>query len=441
MNRCGCGAAQHPNTGGIGLLCDAGHATWPFIPPPKWKPGKCADSAHNAKLMTPLADSGHPYMGDNPDDARLWWCESVEGAEHYLRVERPYTGARHLSPSSLSTARQCLHRYWCQYVLRHKEAPGPEAVRGTLSHRILEVLAAQPDGQRDLDRARKLANAEWPAFRDHPDFQRLELTRDAAREFTGDAIAAVGRALELHPLNGRDILAAEQRFELHLNGVKVHGVMDLVERPADPVLRDHGYQVLVTDYKTGKVPVSVGRLSKYDRKLDGSPAPQEDSEAEKLVQAHIYNAAARQLYEVPNQRQVVAQLLYIGPDVGVLHADPDGTRQALDGMKTTWQQIKAAEEDGYWPATVGPLCGWCPHMVWDNGDGTYQFCGEGLAYALKRLAGRYGWTKYGTNDPVPAAKAIAALPPEDYQRAVDAAAATEIAALPPLRLVGGDVPF
>lgn len=798
MNRCGCGQQLRRNTGGIGMLCDAGHVTWPFLPPPKWKPGRCPDAAHKAGLMAALDPSGGPHDGD-PARALLWWC-GEPGAEHYVRVDRP-DGIRHVSPSSLATARQCMRRYWFQYVLRHKEPPGPEAVRGTLSHRILELLAAQPDGQRDLDRARKLANAEWATFKEDPDFLRLALTRDAAREFTGEAIAAVGRALELHPLNGRDILAAEHRFELHLNGVKVHGVMDLVERPSDPVLRDHGYQVFVTDYKglaldtplptatgwttmgdvavgdmllgadgnptkvigksqvrhrpcyridfgdgssvvcddehlwdvvtyhgsapktidtdelhyrntrgaqmhvlpplplllpeadlpiepylfgtwlgdgdsrsgvitcgrqdvealvaelerrghrcrlrpegrsvkvtvtrpaerlcrrghersarsdctwcnnnraaakllpewnvplgtqlrregllgmsgskrippvflrasveqrmellrglmdsdgswnpqrrqgifwntnkaladgvaelvalmgwrlsrwtdgykhlvqfrpagtrnpfslprkaeqvvfagvgrseksinrtirrvtpvasvptqcvevdapdslylcgermvpthnSGKVPCSVGRLSKYDRKLDGTPAPAEDGEAEKLLQAHIYNAAARLVYEVPNQRQVGAQLLYIGQDVGVLHAVPSETRQAMDQVKTTWQQIKAAEEDGHWPASTGPLCGWCPHLVWDNGDGTFDMCGDGLAYAFRRIESRWGWTKYGTNEPVPAAVTIRGLAPEVERQARDAAAASVVTAPAPLRLIDGDVPF
>ena len=438
MNRCGCGQQLRTNTGGIGQLCDAGHVTWPFLPPPKWKPGRCPDSAHRTALMAPLAADGAPWDGD-PARAPLWWC-GEPGGSHYVRIDRP-EGIRHVSPSSINMARQCMRRYWFQYVLRHKEPPGPEAVRGTLSHRILELLAAQPDGQRDLDRARKLANSEWPAFKDHPDFQRLRLTRDQAREFTGEAIASVGRALDIYPLNGRDIIGPEVRFELHLNGVKVHGVMDLVERPSDPILRDHGFQVMVTDYKTGKVPCSVGRQSKYDRKLDGSPAPPEDSEAEKLVQAHIYNAAARQLYEVPNQRQVGAQLLYIGPDTGVLHAPPSETRQVMDGVKTTWKQIKAAEEDGYWPASTGPLCGWCPHLVWDNGDGTFDFCGEGLAYAFRRIESRWGWTKYDTNEPVPAAVTIRGLDPEVERQARDAAAASVIAAPAPLRMLDGDEPF
>lgn len=384
----------------------------------------CPDGAHNARRMDDLGGG-------------VWWCgiEDRPGP-HFVVVAAAArtTAPKHASPSSIATARQCLHRYWAEYVLRHRPPPGPEAVRGTFSHKVLELTAGEPDGQRDLDRARKLANSEWRTFMHGDDFQRLRLTTDQSREFTGKAIAAVAVALELWPLNGRDIIGAELRFELHVNGVKMHGVIDLAERPTDPVLVAHGYRLFVTDYKTGKVPISVHRQSKWDRKLwvpgtfAGPPPdpPAHDGEAEKLIQAHIYNAAARQLHEIPNQREVGAQLLYVGDDTGVVMADPHDTRQALAAVKTTWRQIEQAHEDGWWPATVGPLCGWCPHMAWDNGDGTWQFCGDGLRYAFNRLESPYGWTKYGTNEPVPAAVTIRQMDPDVRRQARQAADAAVV---------------
>lgn len=412
---CGCGLEARLD-GAVGVLCPAGHRTWTFTPPARWQPGRCPDGAHNAK---PMVDIG----------GGVWWCgDTREPGPHYVTVapQQP-KGVTHCSPSSLAVARQCLHRYRCEYVMRHRPPSGVEAVRGTLSHRVLELLAAEPDGERDGCRARKLANQEWPAFRETPDFQQLGLTAAECRTFTGEAIAAVDRALELWPLNGRDIIGAETRFDLTINGIQVRGVIDLVERPSDPVLRRDDIHVFVTDYKSGRPPLSVGRQAKWDRKLwhpaAGPPPaePEHDSEADKLIQAHIYNAAARQMFEVPNQRQVAAQLLYIGPDVAVLHAPGEHTRQTIDQVKTTWRSIQQAEEDGWWPATVGPLCGYCPHMIWDNGDGTHEFCGPGLRYAFNRLDSEWGWTKYGTNEPVPAAVTIRQLDPDTRRAARQAA--------------------
>lgn len=309
-----------------------------------------------------------------------------------------------LSPSSLSTARQCLRRFHAENVLRRREPPGPEAVLGTFVHRVLEMLVCERRDDRTIETARRLANSEWPEFKTSPDFLRLELNRRDTLEFAGQAIAAVHRALELIPLDRLTVLGIEQRFDVTLDGVPMHGIVDLVVRDEDGLLAPNpdGRRVDLIDYKTGAVPVTVGRASRFD----------DEKEAEKLVQAHIYNAAAAQLYNVP-VADVVGQLVYIGEDVGILFADPADTPTVIAAVAETWETVKAADVGpGPWPATPGPLCGWCPHIAWVNEDGGHDFCPEGLAYAFNKIGSRWGWTARKTGLPTPAAATIAALDPE-----------------------------
>lgn len=390
---CGCGRPViERDPARMGDLCPEGHLTIPFVPTPKWeKKRRCPETAHKGMLER------------RDDDGIVWWCE--EGG-HYATVWTPKAAIDHLSPSSISTARQCLNRFRGTYVLGRRETPGIEAVLGTFAHRVLEVLGEEPDGQRDFERARKLANAEWRTFREIPDFVGLELDSEKVRSFTAAAIAAVGRAIDLMPLDGT-LIATEQRFELFLDGVKLHGVIDRVDRLE---------RLTITDWKTGRPPLAL------DAPITDPYAATKRNE--KLVQAHIYVAAASELYDTP-RKEIDAQLLYIGPDTAFLIADPEDTYMVMAGVRDTWRRVKVAEEENVWPASPGPLCGWCPHLAWPNGDGTHDFCEEGLRFVFRKLDSRYGWTKYGTTDPVPAAVTIRNLSPEQHEKARAVAAECE----------------
>lgn len=375
-------------------VCSKRHRTMTFIPGPRWTPGHCPDGGdrHQQEPMR-LLDSR---------DERVWWC----GEGHYLLANGPKT-IDHLSPSALSTAEQCMYRYWNTYVMGRREPTKVPTEVGTFAHEILEHLAQEPDGTRDLDRAKKIAAARWPDYAATWAFQSLRLDPQAVKAFKWQAIRAVECLLHEHPLNGLHVVATEQSFKENLSGTPLHGKIDLT------VATDTG-GLEVIDYKTGAFPASglarslkeSGGREKYGRHLELVWK----SEREKLKQAHVYVAATRKLHGVED---VTAKLVYCKPgDSGVLIADPADTRMVMHDVRHTWQAIQAHQEAGDFPHNPGPLCGWCPFLAWPNGDGTFEFCPAGVGYARRKMDRPWPWTKRGTDELAPAVVTIRGLDPE-----------------------------
>jgi putative RecB family exonuclease len=266
-----------------------------------------------------------------------------------------------LSPSAAGLWAQCPRRWWYRYVDKLPEPPpGEPAVLGTFVHEILELLLAQPAGERTPQQARVLAREVWERFVTTEDWLALGLDDRAALRFRQRAWSTLEAYYSCEDPAEVEPVAQELSVEVELDGVPFRGFIDLVA--ADPRTRvgDGPPAIVVTDYKTGRPPEKNKPWSA-------------EQEVERLWQPQWYAAA---LAELGEHEPVRARLLYFtaldarrGPGFDALTAElavevtEESTAVARAELRRRWDAINDAVERGQAEATPGPLCGWCPFVA------------------------------------------------------------------------------
>ncbi|MFN0027913.1 MAG: RecB family exonuclease [Acidimicrobiales bacterium] len=238
---------------------------------------------------------------------------------------------RHLSPTAAATFEQCPRRWRFRYVERLPDPPGLAALAGTLVHRVLERLLAEPAGDRHLDRARHLATEEWPTHQALPEVADLGLDADGQRQYKWKVWQAVAGLWDLEDPASVEVLATESPLDVQLGEVPFLGVLDRVERTAQGVA--------VTDYKSGR-------------------APKPAYEAAKLDQVLLYAAGWR---EQSGTEPVRARLLYLGSRTIEIEVTPDRLDEAVGRLGATWEALNACVSSERFEPRTGPLCAWCPY--------------------------------------------------------------------------------
>lgn len=271
-------------------------------------------------------------------------CEP--SAEDRAAAPAPVLRATHLSPSSATTFGQCPRRWRFRYVDRLPDPPGLAALAGTLVHRVLELLLAEPAVDRTLNRARALAAQEWPVHAAEPDLARFELAPEDQKAYKWRVWRAVAGLWDLEDPAGVQVAATEQRLEVDLDGVPFLGVIDRVDRAADGLV--------VTDYKSGR-----------------PPAPQRVQE--KLDQVLLYAAAVA---AAGDEAPVRARLLYLGAHAIEVETDRERTDAAVARLRARWDDLTGCVGSDDFPPRTGPLCAWCPYV---------DRCAEGRAEVMTRL--------------------------------------------------------
>jgi putative RecB family exonuclease len=153
-----------------------------------------------------------------------------------------------LSPSKVSSFKECALAFRFATIDRLPEPPSPWAAKGTMVHRALELLFwEEPAGSRTLGAAlSKLERARLEAASD-PEFTALELDAEAQAEFFADAEVLVRNYFELEDPDDVHLLGTELGLEVALGTLRLRGVLDRLELDRDG-------ELVVTDYKTGRSP-------------------------------------------------------------------------------------------------------------------------------------------------------------------------------------------
>lgn len=253
---------------------------------------------------------------------------------------------RHLSPTAAATFEQCPRRWRFRYVERLPDPPGPAALAGTLVHRVLERLLAEPAGDRDLDRARSLASEEWPSHQALPEVADLGLDDQGLRQYKWKVWRAVAGLWDLEDPASVEVLATESPLDVQLGEVPFMGVLDRVERAPNGVA--------VTDYKSGR-------------------APRPAYEAAKLDQVLLYAAGWR---EQSGTEPVRARLLYLGSRSIEVEVTADRLDEAVGRLGSTWEALNACVSSERFEPRTGPLCAWCPYT---------RHCPEGSVEVRRRF--------------------------------------------------------
>jgi putative RecB family exonuclease len=243
-----------------------------------------------------------------------------------------------LSPSRAGDFMTCPLLYRFRTIDRLPEPSSPDAVRGTVVHKVLENLFDLPAPDRTAGRAAEMLQPAWEAI--------LEEEPEIAEMF-GEEGPEIGSWLASCKTSLDRYFALEDPTRLEPADRELY-----VETLLDSKLLLRGFidrvdvaptgEIRVVDYKTGK-------------------APSEAFEAKALFQMKFY---ALVLWRTRGVVPAMLQLVYLGSGE-LLRYTPDerdllATERKVEAI---WKAISRAQESGDWRPRRSALCGWCAHQA------------------------------------------------------------------------------
>ena len=242
-----------------------------------------------------------------------------------------------LSPSKVSSFKECALAFRLSNIDKVPEAPSPPAAKGTLVHRALQLLFWDEDpGHRTLEIAlQKLetAKAEMTA---HPEFAALGLTDEEADVFHAEAEVLVRKYFELEDPNEVRVIGVELLLEAKLGALTLRGIIDRLELDADG-------ELVITDYKTGR-------------------SPGESFELPRMAGVHFYAFLVEQ---VLGRRPARIQLLHLAEPVAISLVPSE---QSIRGLQTRaqaiWSAVELACETEDFRPKPGRLCEFCGYKAY-----------------------------------------------------------------------------
>jgi len=239
---------------------------------------------------------------------------------------------RTLSPSKVSSFKECALAFRFSAIDRLPEPPSVPAVKGTTVHRALELLFVGDVADRTPERAQECLTEALAEMAAEPEYQGLGLDEAGARDFATDAARMVERYFTLEDPTRVRPIGLELMLTAELGPVTVRGIIDRLELDEDG-------ELLVTDYKTGR-------------------APAQAQQASRLGGVHFYSMLCEQ---VLGKRPRRIQLIYLGRDPQIITTDTSeqSNRGVERKVRAVWDAIeRACERDDFRPRP-GPLCSWC----------------------------------------------------------------------------------
>jgi putative RecB family exonuclease len=239
-----------------------------------------------------------------------------------------------LSPSRASDFMTCPLLYRYRTIDRLPEEPSPDALRGTLVHKVLEDLFDLPSPDRTPDRARDLLVPTWDAL--------LAAEPDLATMFTdeGPEVAAwlgscrvvLDRYFTLEDPRRLEPAERELYVEALLDSrLLLRGFVDRLDVAPDGAIR-------VVDYKTGR-------------------SPGEMFEAKALFQMKFY---ALVIWRTRGVVPAMLQLVYLGNGEMLRYVPDEADLRATERkVGAIWEAIRRAEQTGDWRPHRSKLCDWC----------------------------------------------------------------------------------
>lgn len=243
-----------------------------------------------------------------------------------------------LSPSRAGDFMTCPLLYRFRTVDRLPEPSSPDAVRGTVVHKVLEDLFDLPAVERTVDRAGALVQPAWESVLE-ADPEVAEMFGEEGPEI-GAWLASCRTSLERYfSLEDPTRLEPADR-ELYVETVLdsrllLRGVVDRVDVAPTGEVR-------VVDYKTGR-------------------APHPAFEARALFQLKFY---ALVWWRTRGVVPAMLQLVYLGSGELLRYCPDEADLRATERkVEALWKAIDKARRTGDWRPRRSALCGWCAHQA------------------------------------------------------------------------------
>src|SRR3954465_12932034 len=247
-----------------------------------------------------------------------------------------------LSPSRASDFKTCALRYRLRTVDRLPEPPSPDAVRGTVVHKVLEDLFDLPAAERTPERARALVPQAWTSVcAVEPEVADLfppdgADAADALEAWQESCRTVLARYFELEDPRLLEPAERELYVETLLDSrLLLRGIVDRLDVAPDGAIR-------VVDYKTGR-------------------SPGEMFEAKALFQMRFY---ALVIWRTRGIVPAMLQLVYLGNGEMLRYVPDERDLLATERkVEAVWRAIQQAEESGDWRPSRSRLCDWCAHRA------------------------------------------------------------------------------
>ena len=237
-----------------------------------------------------------------------------------------------LSPSKVSTFKDCALAFRFSAIDKLPEPPSMPATRGTTVHRALELLFLDPPAARTPERAQSCLVTALEEMSSHEDYLGLELDPAAAADFAATSARMVERYFTLEDPRAINPIGLELFLSTQLGSLTVRGIIDRLELDEDG-------ELVVTDYKTGRTPSQA-------------------QEQSRLGGVHFYSLLCER---VLGKRPSKVQLIYLGDQPQVITTTPSeqSTRGVAKKVEAIWSAVeRACEHDDFRPKTSA-LCNWC----------------------------------------------------------------------------------
>jgi putative RecB family exonuclease len=259
-----------------------------------------------------------------------------------IRVGTPVDGVDvlgALSPSRAGDFLSCPLLYRFRTIDKLPEPHSPDAVRGTVVHKVLEDLFDLPAAERTPERAGEMLVPAWETLVQ----QEPELAEMFGADEGPEAAAWLASARTV--LDRYFTLEDPSRLEPAERELYVEALLDsklLLRGFVDRIDVAPTGEIRVVDYKTGR-------------------SPDEMFEAKALFQMRFYALA---IWRTRGVVPAMLQLVYLG-NGEILRYVPDerdllATQRKVEAI---WRAIRSAEESGDWQPSPGRRCDWCAHRA------------------------------------------------------------------------------
>ena len=245
-----------------------------------------------------------------------------------------------LSPTRAGDFMACPLLYRFRTIDRLPEPSSPEAVRGSLVHKVLEDLYDLPAASRTPEQARSMLVPTWEALlAEEPEI--AEIFAPAAAEDGTDVdtwLVSCREVLDRYFTleDPRRLEPAERELYVETlleSRLLLRGFVDRIDIAPDGRVR-------VVDYKSGR-------------------SPTERFEAKALFQMKFY---ALVIWRTRGVIPAMLQLVYLGNGEIMRYVPDEQDLLATERkVEAIWHAIRRAEETGDWRPNPSRLCDWCAH--------------------------------------------------------------------------------
>lgn len=241
-----------------------------------------------------------------------------------------------LSPSRVEAFTSCPMAFRFASIEKLPEPPSIHATKGSMVHRVLELLFMQPAAQRSLATAEPAYQQAMAEYRLDPEFTLLHLGEAEADAFFADAWSLVQAYFAMEdPTQVREI-GLELRLEAQVGSLGLRGIIDRLE------LDEQG-GLVVTDYKTGRAPGV-----QYQQKS--------------LAGVHFYSFLCEQ---VLGRMPSAIRLMYLRTGETITAIPSAQSVRFIDTRTTAvWKAVERACQTGNFQPRPGALCNSCAFKQW-----------------------------------------------------------------------------